>query len=57
MHDKPVLVDQAGRNERTREPRPALRGSVRTKRKCGRLAGGSQCSTIVAVFGLALLGC
>jgi hypothetical protein len=28
MHDKPVLVDQAGRDERPREPRPALRQQV-----------------------------
>jgi hypothetical protein len=28
VYDKPVLVDQAGRNERTREPRPSLRQQV-----------------------------
>jgi hypothetical protein len=49
MHDKPVLVDQAGRNERTREPRPAMRQQVSVgalllelRRGFGKVAGGDR---------------
>ena len=47
MHDKAVLVDQAGRDERPREPRPALRQQVsggalllEPRDRFGQVAGG-----------------
>ena len=49
MHDEPVFVDQADRNERPREPRPALRQQVSVgalllelRHRFGKVAGGNR---------------
>ena len=48
MHDEAIFVDQAGRNERPREPRPALRQQVSAgalllepRDALGQIAGGN----------------